>query len=140
MSCKKSNQLEDQLFRLGVAVPFIAVPIYFVYRKYLLPMAPFQVCLWDKLVGIYCPGCGGTRAVEALFHGEILLSAWYHPAVIYGAVIYCIFMSSNLLQRISKGRIRGIRFHNWYLYGAVIIIVTNCLIRNYLRLRHGIYL
>ena len=143
MACKakrKAACLEEQLFLLGLIVPFIAVPIYYLYVEYLLPLSPFKSCLWDKVLGIYCPGCGGTRAVEALLHGKFFTSAWYHPAVMYGVCIYCVFMFSHFLNKITKGRIKGIKFHSWYLYGAVVIIVANCLIRNYLRLRHGIYL
>lgn len=143
MACKEKRKaacLEEQLFRLGLIVPVIAVPLYFLYVEYLLPLSPFKACIWDKVFGIYCPGCGGTRAVGALLHGRFLLAAWYHPFVFYGVCIYCIFMISHILERVSKGCIRGIRFHNWYLYGAVVIIVANCLIKNYLRLRHGIYL
>ena len=140
MKYKKAACLEEQLFRLGLIVPIIIVPLYYLYAEVLLPLSPFKACMWDKVFGIYCPGCGGTRAVEALFHGKFLTAAWYHPAFVYGAGIYCIFMFSHLLKKITGGRIKGVRFHDWYLYGAVVIIILNCLIRNYLRLRHGIYL
>ena len=31
-------------------------------------------CLFYKLTGIYCPGCGSTRATYHLIHGNILMS------------------------------------------------------------------
>jgi len=28
-------------------------------------------CMFHKLTGLYCPGCGATRALSALLHGDI---------------------------------------------------------------------
>lgn len=138
MSKHCDRYLEKQLFYIGLAVPPAAILFYWLYYIILNPLWPFHGCIWDTVFGIYCPGCGGTRAMRALFHGEILAALWYHPVVVYGIVLYCIFMVSQLLAILSKGRIKGIGFHSWYLYAAVIIIVVNCLAKNYLRIRHGI--
>lgn len=40
-------------------------------------------CLFYRATGIYCPGCGGTRAVKYLLEGKLLKSLWYHPLVGY---------------------------------------------------------
>ena len=47
-------------------------------------------CLFHLLTGLYCPGCGGTRAFRALLAGNLLLSIRYHPLVAYMAVEMCI--------------------------------------------------
>ena len=31
-------------------------------------------CLFHEWTGLYCPGCGGTRALYALLHGELKTS------------------------------------------------------------------
>ena len=40
-------------------------------------------CLFRAMTGLYCPGCGGTRAVQYLLQGRLLLSLRYHPLVLY---------------------------------------------------------
>lgn len=33
---------------------------------------PYPTCVFHKLTGLYCPGCGSTRALYQLLHGNIL--------------------------------------------------------------------
>ncbi|MBQ6855594.1 MAG: DUF2752 domain-containing protein, partial [Lachnospiraceae bacterium] len=35
-------------------------------------------CMFRMLTGLYCPGCGGTRAVKALLTGHPIQSFLYH--------------------------------------------------------------
>ena len=86
--CKeKEVTLEDRLFLYGlIAVP-IAVVLYVMYRwiigRYNLYF--FEECQLLRIFGIYCPGCGGTRAFRYLLQGKILTSIYWHPAICYGA-------------------------------------------------------
>ena len=34
----------------------------------------YPICLFHKLTGWNCPGCGGTRSVYALLHGNVALA------------------------------------------------------------------
>lgn len=88
-------------------------------------------CVFHRLTGYYCPGCGGTRAVRALLAGRPLLSLWYHPIVLYGGAVCGWFMLSQTIERISGGRIRiGLHFREIYIWVALVFIIVNCLIKN----------
>lgn len=74
----------------------------------------------------------------ALIQGKFLDSLYYHPLVLYGAVLYLAFMLSQTVALLSRGRLKGLRFHQWFLFGAVFLIVLNCLIKNILKFCFGI--
>lgn len=64
-----------------ILLPFITIPLAYLakslYVSYIIPLS--QPCLFNKLTGYYCPGCGNTRAVLAIMSGKILKSIGYNP-------------------------------------------------------------
>lgn len=134
---KKARTLEDDLFCLGLAaIP--AAALFGLCYWAISPFLPKSFCIFSVLFGIYCPGCGGTRALCALLHGRLLLAVWYHPLVPYMAAIYLGFMGSHCLNRLGCNRVRGWKFHNWYLWTGVVLICVNFAVKNILRLGFGI--
>lgn len=132
------NKVENELFRLGLVFLVAGAGIWTLYHYWIQRFLPQIPCFFSRVVGFYCPGCGGTRAVEALFHGRLLQALWYHPLVPYGAFIFGGFMLTQALARIGVRGIKGWRYHNWYLYVAIALILVNFLIKNGLRLGWGI--
>lgn len=61
----------------------------------------YPPCIFRRVTGMYCPGCGGTRAVVELLKGNILRSLWYHPVVVYTAGLYGWYLISNTIEWIS---------------------------------------
>ncbi len=110
---------------VGCVLKFLEIPI----TK--LDKTP---CVWITYLGVYCPGCGGTRAVEALMHGDFLQSLLYHPVVLYTVGLIGVYVSSHTLNIISKGRVKALLLHGWYLYLMLVIIIVQWLIKNVLML------
>ena len=93
--------------------------------KYLFP------CVLHSLTGLYCPGCGGTRAVYWLLKGNVAYSLHYHSIVLYGAVLYVWYMLSNTVQYVSRGRITiGMKYRPVYGKIAVVLLVVNTIWKN----------
>jgi hypothetical protein len=103
-----------------------------VYMNIILPNIDIPSCMIYTVLGLYCPGCGGTRAVSALLHGHFLQSLWYHPLVLYTVLIFGTFMISQTLERLKIGKVRGLRFREWHFYVALIILVINWIGKNVL--------
>ncbi len=59
-----------------VATSFVATLRLKSPSELRLPPCPFR-----KATGLYCPGCGSTRALWRLLHGDLLGSLRYHPLV-----------------------------------------------------------
>lgn len=60
-------------------------------------------CLFHLATGYYCPGCGGTRAIASLLHGQLFCSFLYHPVILYTAFLL----------------LRGLVFQSWSSQKAV---------------------
>ena len=135
---REKRELETELFHIGwilfAAGSVIGILYKYLFRDY-LPEIP---CFFSEVVGIYCPGCGGTRAFRALAEGKFLLALWFHPLVPYGALLTGGFMVTQGLHRIGFRGVKGWRFHNWYLYAAIVLIVCNFIFKNAMRLIWGI--
>jgi len=56
----------------------------------LLPASYFDqgesICYWRQTWGVCCPGCGTTRAVQHLIHGDWKTAYYYHPLVFVTAI------------------------------------------------------
>lgn len=97
-------------------------------------------CLFRHLTGLYCPGCGGTRAFIYLTHGNIPKSILYHPLVIYVVMLTLIFYVSQTLRFLTHGRVKGMHLKYFYLYIALFLIVANFIIKNIILITKHVYI
>ncbi|MCR5396128.1 MAG: DUF2752 domain-containing protein [Lachnospiraceae bacterium] len=98
-------------------------------KKYIEAGSP---CIFHAVTGLYCPGCGGTRAVLLLLHGHPLLSFIYHPLVLYMAIL-CLYII--LRHSYDALRTRSLRIERFYLkprmvWTMLFIVIANFLIKN----------
>ena len=90
------EKVQDQLctvLTIAVIVAFAAAFFQRFTGKYLTNL--WGECVLLERYQIYCPGCGGTRAIKALFRGHFIKSFWYHPFVIYAVLIAGLFLGSS---------------------------------------------
>ncbi len=95
-------------------------------------------CLFHELTGLYCPGCGGTRAAKALLCGHPVLSLQYHPLVLYCALVAVWFLFSYVCYWKTKKSKYRIYLNNGYIYAGVVITVLNFLYKNYMLAVKGV--
>ena len=64
----------------GLAVALVAL----AYVYCVDPSAAGSItpgCVLHDLTGLYCPGCGGTRAMHALMHGHVRQAVAFNPMI-----------------------------------------------------------
>jgi hypothetical protein len=63
---------------ITIMIPILIILIY-ILQDYILALVPFiPPCSIYRAYDIYCPACGNTRSITALFHGDILASLRYN--------------------------------------------------------------
>jgi hypothetical protein len=99
------------------------------------------VCAIYEKTGIYCPGCGGTRAVLAVLRGELLQSLLYHPVVLYTCAMYTLFLVTETGKRLfSCGHPISDRFWKNSIRFGLFLLAGHMAVRNLLKFVFGIYL
>ena len=134
---EKETEIIDLVFfiagMLGVLVVALCVIWWKVTGK--SPIPPVPPCMIHAVTGIYCPGCGGTRAAYALLCEKPLLSLYYHPIVLYTVVVGAAFLVTQTIGRLSRGRFRAVvHFRPVYLWIALALVVINCFVKNFILL------
>ena len=97
--------------RLQIIIVTIAViSLSLLYFFYPAKDASFHPdCIFNKLTGLFCPGCGSQRAVSALLHGDVLKASDFNillllslPLLAYAAFVFIwnSFKQHKLQQRI----------------------------------------
>ena len=110
---------------------------YLVWRYILGEPTVSRCWVWEHF-GIYCPGCGGTRAVIALAHGHLLQALYYHPVVPVLAGLGTAYLLSQTVWRLRRRRGWVLHYRNWWFGALLGLLLINCLVRNILWLGFGI--
>lgn len=94
-----------------LAVPPIAFAVIFcaseAARRYGIPLG---FCVSQRLFGIRCPGCGVTRSVAALLHGDLTAAM---TANVAGPVVCAYFLVQLLCFAVVIHRRQQQRVFRW---------------------------
>ena len=86
---------------------------------------------------IYCPGCGGTRAMLALAHGHVLRALYYHAPAVVTAILAAVYLVSQTVWRL-RGRQGWVLHYDSRWPGMLAaLFLGNCVLRNILWLDFG---
>lgn len=91
---------------------------------------PTGPCLWHAVFGIDGPGCGGTRMVWYLLHGDLVQAGRHHLAALL-AVPFALYALVVWTVSAFGGRIRVWRVPRWVFWGYGIgFLVYAVVLRN----------
>ena len=128
---KMNEVFEKRLYKAGLLTGAVVILLLCIIKVMHIDILHIIRCSFHALTGLYCPGCGGTRAVYWLLKGNVAYSLHYHSIVLYGAVLYVWYMLSNTVQYVSRGRITiGMKYRPVYGKIAVVLLVVNTIWKN----------
>lgn len=95
-------------------------------------------CVFHSITGLYCPGCGMTRAVKSLLGGRILDSLRYNPVAFYVAAVVLVELAGYLLAKKLHKPGLHIRHYEMFLYIGIAVMLVNWGIKDYYLIFRGI--
>ncbi|TZF90691.1 DUF2752 domain-containing protein [Cognatilysobacter lacus] len=84
--------------------------------------SPFPGCLFHAFTGLYCPGCGMTRMLHALVHGDVARAASMNVLALAGLPVFGAFIVERAAGfRLLTGGARKVLFDGrLWIAGALI--------------------
>ena len=98
----------------GAAVAGLAV--LRLFEKQVVAVLP--PCPLHALTGLYCPGCGSTRAMRALLHGDFLAAWHFNPLF---TLVLPLLAAILITARFSSKPLGRSPLVSWSLLAAVVL-------------------
>ena len=114
------------VFTITVLIIFLAT----FYITFFDKIIKIPECAVFKNLGIYCPGCGATRAVYSLYNGDVLKSIYYNPIIMYILIILLLYLITEGICKITKKENKFIiKDVSVYIYYGLAILLINWVIK-----------
>lgn len=117
--------MKARLARLAGVGITAALALVFVLRApaLILWLPP---CPLHRLTGLYCPGCGGTRATVALLHGDLAAALAMNPLLfLVGPLLAWLLFAALFPAQAPHPALP-----TWLQWSAVSLVIAFGLLRN----------
>ena len=118
--------------RVFAAVGFVAASSILAVIGFINPTTSsmFPTCPFRALTGLHCPGCGVTRGMHQLLHGDLLSALDYNALLIVFVPMIVFFMLTLLSIAIRGRRIRFPGFAPKATWGLLVVLLVFGVLRN----------
>lgn len=116
------------LFPIATVLPLAIGTAYIVARNPHIPGSTYVCPLWAA-TGLYCPGCGGTRAVYELAHGDVVGALAMNPLFTLSVPLLAVLWVRWVLR--GQGKVlKEWPFPTWLAFVIPTVIVGFAVLRN----------
>lgn len=92
------------------------------------------LCAFSRKTHLYCPGCGGTRAVKYFLTGDMLSSFLSNAIPIYTAIlllrIWAALFHNTVVEKFRPGKKKWKLFYQWEMWTILVVVVGYFVLRN----------
>ena len=119
----------QRLFAVGWA---LAVPpgLYVLYRFPPASAEFYPPCLLHSTTGLHCPGCGMTRCVHSLLHGDVTQAFAWNALFVLLIPLLLVEGYRLWFSCLTNRRMPPDRTPNWVTYVMLVVIVLFGVLRN----------
>jgi hypothetical protein len=127
------NARTNQLVTLALIWLGIAVASLFLY--FFNPASPanqalFPKCPFRALTGFACPGCGSTRGLHRLVHGDVVGAFEFNPLMVV-ALPFLLYALVRYTNAALRGRpLKRHQLNTKYIWALLVVILSFWVFRN----------
>ena len=112
--------------RVITGIVFLGLVVGGVFLYYVPPGkgSIYPPCTFHIITGLYCAGCGSTRAFHHLLHGRIAQAIWSNVLVAFLLIPLSWYAINHLRYMITgnKRRTRKLKMrYTWILIGIIVL-------------------
>lgn len=125
---EREKKIRKRACLLSFLLPLFAAVVIFGYASLFLFCErrgiPLFRCVLKEKFGIYCPGCGGSRALLSLLRGDFVSSFYFYPAMIPTVLLlFDLYVRLVVTAVTGDGRAVGsFRFRAFYAVLAIVLL------------------
>jgi hypothetical protein len=88
------------------------------------------LCPSRRFLGIYCPGCGSTRATHDLLHGDLAGAFRNNPLLVLVGAPLLVVAIGSLVWIVARGERLAVRVPYWLGISLAVLLVCYGVARN----------
>ena len=104
-----------------------------LYRSFVANTFPQEICNAIKFFRIYCPACGGTRALAALLQLDLVAAVQYNLLVPLGVLLFVAYEVASVVYLV-RGEPRDTLLKTPIVLTTMGVLVVYSVVRNLLLL------
>jgi hypothetical protein len=115
-----------------VLLAAVAIPVGFTVLHNFPPSeySFYPRCFFHWLTGLHCPGCGATRCMAALAHGDVAQAFAYNPLFML-ALPWLVFVAVRMGYETWTGKpLMQLRVPGWGIKILFVVIIAYWIARN----------
>lgn len=92
----------------------------------------FPPCPFHKVTGLFCPGCGSTRAAHHLLHGRLATAFGFNPLVVISVpfVAVALVREARRWVRADAPAPRRSPLPHWWVWALLAVVLAFVVLRN----------